>query len=116
MSERVPQLLIEDILIAIQSISEYISEYDLARFHEDKKTRDAVVRNLEIIGEAANRIPLAVREKYSALEWNKIIRSRHILIHEYADVDYEIVWRIVTVHLPEMDRVLKEILTTLNRE
>ncbi|WP_426295884.1 DUF86 domain-containing protein [Dyadobacter endophyticus] len=51
-----------------------------------------------------------VREQYPEIEWMRIIRSRHILVHDYAGIDYEIVWRIIEVHLPPLRNVLRDIL------
>lgn len=87
---------------------------ELNLFLEDKKTQSAIIRKLEVIGEASNRIPKEYRDSYSNIEWNKIIRTRHILIHEYEDVNLEIVWRIVTIHLPEVKKAINEILFSAN--
>ena len=113
MSNRVPALLIQDMLVAIHDIFEYTSSYTIEQFHSDKKTRAAVVRNLEIIGEAASRLPNTIKDSNPNVEWNRIIRSRHILIHEYSEVDYEVVWRIVTVHLPHLEKILTHLLNEL---
>ncbi len=113
MSEHAPLLFIKDMLGAIHDILEYTDSYTLEAFHADKKTQAAVVRNLEIIGEAANRLPESIKKSYPEIEWNKIIRSRHILIHEYSEVDYEVVWRIVSVHLPPLEKALETLLMDL---
>jgi uncharacterized protein with HEPN domain len=84
-------------LNAIQATSEFTEGIDYQSFLKDRKTRDAVVRNIQILGEAANRVPSAYRDQHSNVEWIKIIRSRHILVHDYFGVDYEIIWQIITV-------------------
>jgi uncharacterized protein with HEPN domain len=69
-------------------------------FMSDSKTLDAVVRNLEVIGEAAKKVPKEIQVKNPQVEWRKIASLRDILIHEYFGVDREIVWDIVENKLP----------------
>lgn len=110
MSERVPRLLLADILDSVEAILTYTSQMSYDEFLQDRKTKDAVVRNIAVIGEAAKRIPEAIKTKYPQVEWQRIIRSRHIVVHEYAGIDYEIVWRIIEVHLPDLRKAVAEIL------
>lgn len=86
---------IDDILQAITFIREYIKDMDYNAFEADRKTQDAVVRNLEIIGEAARAVPDEIRDKASQIEWYKIIALRNILIHEYFGVNLKIVWDVI---------------------
>lgn len=95
MSERVPRLLLADILDSVEAILSYTNQMSYEEFLADRKTKDAVARNIAVIGEAAKRIPDVVKTKYPLVEWQRIIRSRHIVVHEYAGVDYEIIWRIL---------------------
>jgi uncharacterized protein with HEPN domain len=111
MSERIPKLLLSDMLDAVQAIFEYTAGMDYEAFLRDRKTRDAVVRNLQVLGEAANRVPGMVKAQHPAIEWQRIVRSRHIIVHDYAGIDYEIVWRIVEVHLKPLEEALRQILT-----
>jgi uncharacterized protein with HEPN domain len=110
MSKRVPKILIEDILEAIGNIEEFTISINAEVFISDKKTQHAVIRNLEILGEASNRIPKVYRDTHPEVEWNRIIRTRHILIHEYDNVNLDILWRIITVHLPELKLALRTLL------
>jgi uncharacterized protein with HEPN domain len=71
---------------------------------------DAVIRNLEIIGEASNKIPKNIRDKYTSVPWDEMYRMRNKAIHEYFGVDYEIIWDIVSNYLPENLIHVKEIL------
>lgn len=108
MPERSSLLLLEDMLDAIASIRNYTEGMSYVEFLADKKTQDAVLRNLHVLGEAAKRVSQAIKETHPEVEWQRIIRSRHILVHDYFSVDYEIVWRIVEVHLqPLHDALLK---------
>ena len=79
-------------------------------FCNDEKTIDAVIRNLEIIGEAARRLPEEIRMKFADMEWHKIISLRNILIHEYPGIDLEIIWDIIENKLATLEEQIKEIL------
>ena len=113
MSERVPKLLLQDMLDSVETILDFTKGMTFENFVEDRKTRDACLRNLQIIGEAANRVPNFVKEQYQEVEWQRIIRSRHIIVHDYAGVDYEIVWRIIEIYLLPLKISLVEILEKL---
>lgn len=109
MSNRIPDLLLTDMLDSIQSIFEFIQEMNFDQFANDRKTKDAVVRNLLLLGEAANRFPKEFRDSHTEVEWSRIIRTRHILTHEYERVDYEVIWRIITLYLPPLYSVLDKL-------
>lgn len=81
----------------------------LEDFSKDRKTIDAVARNLEIMGEAANRLPDEFKEIHSDVEWYKIVGLRHRIVHEYFGVDLQIIWRILQKDLPELRRSLSQI-------
>jgi uncharacterized protein with HEPN domain len=102
MSERSAELLVEDMLEAIDRILAYTSTVDTQSFRLDDLIVDAVLRNLQVLGETAGHIPMEVRERFSEIEWSRIVRSRHIVVHHYLGVDHEIVWRIIEVHLPPL--------------
>lgn len=79
------RLQLDDILEAIERITEYTEGTNWDTFSSDRKTQDAVVRNLEIIGEAARNLPDEIKEQTPEIEWQKIIALRNILIHEYSE-------------------------------
>jgi len=110
MSKRSVDLLIDDILLAIARIEQYCKNLVFDIFSQDQKTIDAVVRNLEIIGEAANRLPDDFKEKYFEIEWHKIIGLRHRIVHDYFGIDIEIIWHILQKDLPEFKESLKQII------
>lgn len=89
------RLYLDDILEAIDNIRDYTANMDYEAFILDGKTRDAVVRNLEIIGEAAGRLPENVRSAAQEIEWRKIVGLRNILAHEYFSVSLPVVWDVV---------------------
>lgn len=71
---------------------------------------DAVIRNLEVIGEAVKQVPDSIREKYPSIEWRKIAGLRDILIHKYFDVNLEIVWGVVQSNIPILKTEIQQIL------
>ncbi len=89
----------DDMLVAIDKIKKYVDSLSYEHFSADEMRIDAVLRNLEIIGEAAGNIPLEVREKYPQIQWKKIVGLRNIIIREYFGVDMEIVWDIIENNL-----------------
>ncbi len=112
MSRRAAPLLLEDIWEAVEKIERYVAGLNHDAFVTDDKTVDSVVRNLEIIGEAANRIPKDFRTRHSEIDWRKIIGLRNRIVHDYFSIDIEIVWEIVQKDLP----ILKTKLSRLRRE
>ena len=78
-------------------------------FRNDGKTKDAVIRNLEIIGEAVNRIPKEIKRKYPNIPWQQIIGMRNKVIHEYFGVDVGILWKTIREDIPSFKRSIKKI-------
>ncbi|MCO6490690.1 MAG: DUF86 domain-containing protein [Phaeodactylibacter sp.] len=114
MSERSDKVLVEDMIEAARRILLFTEGMDFDSFSRDLKTSDAVLRNLQVLGEAAKMVSSETRDAYPEVEWSKIIRSRHIVVHEYFGVDFEIVWRIVEVHIPVLKRQLSLVLKKMN--
>jgi len=102
MSEKMREYLyyFEDIIKAISKIESYVSNVTYDEFCERPMIVDAVIRNFEIIGEAANKIPKKVRKKYPQVEWRETIGFRNVLIHNYFEVDVESVWDTVYKNIP----------------
>lgn len=88
----------------------YTQGVDLAYFVDDEKTFDAVVRNLEIIGEAAKHIPPEVQARYPGVEWRSIAGLRDIVAHEYFGIDDDLLWDIVADQVPELLEQVRRIL------
>lgn len=113
MSKRSSILLIQDMLEAIEKIRRYTEGLTTETFPTDEKSVDAVVRNLEIIGEAANRLPEDFTVQHSEVEWSKIVGLRNRIVHDYFGLDLQIVWQILQRDLPAFNNALVRILQTI---
>ena len=109
MPKRQIELYLADISLAIRRIEKYIKGFNITEFFNDPKTLDAVIRNLEIIGEAVKNIPPAVKKKYPKIPWAKIAGMRNKIIHEYFGIDEEIIWQTIKGDIPKLKRELKKI-------
>jgi uncharacterized protein with HEPN domain len=99
-STREWKLRIEDILEAIERIEQYTAGFGFEQWQQDQKTTDAVIRNFEIIGEAANHVPSQIQSLFPDVPWSKMKGIRNLLIHEYFGVDTEVIWKTVQEDLP----------------
>jgi uncharacterized protein with HEPN domain len=102
MSKRDAAVLLEDIRDAMRKVSDYVEGMDLAAFIADEKTVDAVVRNISVIGEAANQLPEEFRNRHPEIPWLQMAGMRNRIVHDYAGVDLEIVWRVISGSLPKL--------------
>jgi len=109
MSKRNPLLLISDMIESGQKILEYTAGLTFEQFVSDSKTVDAVIRNFEIIGEAANRLPEEFKDNHPDIEWHRIRGFRNRIVHDYSGIDYHIVWQIKEKFLPETIEKLSKI-------
>jgi Uncharacterized conserved protein len=106
---------LEDIEIACEKILRFTRQMDFSGFVGDERTYDAVIRNLEIIGEAAKRLPDETSKQISGIEWKKIKGLRDVIVHEYFGIDTEIVWNVVCNKIPELHVVIQEYRRNLQR-
>lgn len=104
------KLYLDDIAEAISKVQRYMRDVSFQQFSKDDQKVDAVIRNLEVIGEAVQRIPEEMRQKHSSIEWKQIAGLRDILIHEYFGIDKEIIWDIVQNKLPSLDASIRSLL------
>ena len=101
---------INDILSSIEEVSEFTSGMSPDEFMKDKKTVNAVIRSLEVLGEAARKVPDDLRIKAPHVPWKKMTGMRNKLIHEYFGVDLDIVWTVIKEELPPLSSPLKKLL------
>jgi len=102
--------LLEDMREAMESVISYTENITSEDFFSDKLISDAVIRNFEVMGEAAKNVPHKVQNKYPDIPWKKFQMLRNFLAHQYFGVDLNLVWRISKDHIPfhilEMDRII----------
>jgi uncharacterized protein with HEPN domain len=99
-----------DIIVAGESIARYLGGKTRADFDADEMFRAAVERKIEIIGEAACRISETFRAQHPMIPWRKVIGTRHVLAHDYDEVNTDIVWKIATEYVPELLSLIKPLL------
>jgi uncharacterized protein with HEPN domain len=100
MSKRTDREFLSDVREAIHRIASYVEKMDYSEFAADTKTQDAVIRNLEILGEAAKNLTEEFRAQYSDIPWKNMSGTRDRLIHHYFGVNLDIVWQVITIELP----------------
>jgi len=101
---------IEDILDAMVKAETLLADVDFAQFESDYRINFAVVRALEIIGEATKRLPEALREQYPDLPWKDMAGMRDRIIHGYDDINFRVVWDTVKIRIPTIKPKVKQIL------
>ncbi|MBD3253525.1 MAG: DUF86 domain-containing protein [Candidatus Lokiarchaeota archaeon] len=100
---------IDDMLDAISKIQKFLSDFDFETFSKDDKTQFAVIRALEIIGEASKKIPNHIKISYSDIPWREISGMRDKLIHDYFGVDIDVVWKTAVEDIPSVLHSLNQI-------
>lgn len=108
------RVYLEDILESVTRIEEYTRSSDFAVFERNTEQQDAVIRRLEIIGEAVKNLPEEVRQRYPDIPWKQIAGMRDVLIHEYSHVSLDRVWKVVTDHLGDLKKTTEKILSEQN--
>lgn len=96
------QAYLHDMIEACERIARFVTDRTLADYRSDDLLRSGVERQIEVVGEAARRLSNALREAHPEVPWRPIIAQRHILAHEYGDVEDELIWRVATVHVPAL--------------
>lgn len=116
MVERDYRDYLQDIVDSIIDTESFTESMTFEDFLKDKKTLNAVIRSIEIIGEASKNLSEEIKSKYAAIPWREIVSMRNRIAHEYFGIDYEIVWEIVRKDLPELKPKIEEILKDLNNK
>lgn len=101
---------LQDIISSIVDIAAFTKDMSYKAFLDDQKTKNAVVRSLEIIGEATKNIPDSIRNKNASIPWKKMAGMRDKIIHEYFGTDYQIVWKTAKKTLPKLKAKITAIL------
>ena len=107
MSVRPDSACLEDILEAIRRIQNYVGVMSYEQFREDTRTQDAVMRNMEILGEATKNISAAFRKKHTSVPWKQMAALRDRLIHHYFGVNLDIVWGVIQNELPNLAKEIE---------
>lgn len=114
--KRRSSLYIKDIIDAINKVEEFVENMDFDDFIKDDKTSSAVIRKIEIIGEATKQLSKDVRDKFRNIPWSAMAKTRDKIIHFYHGVDYEVIWKIIKEDLPPLKHQLEEIHEILLKE
>jgi uncharacterized protein with HEPN domain len=106
---------LRDILQSFRNASQFVEELSYEKFITDRKTVSAVIRELEIVGEATKQIPTSIKKKYPNIPWSDMAGMRDKLIHFYFGVDMEIIWKTVKVRIPELEPLIQDVLRDLEQ-
>ncbi len=110
MSKRSDFILLQDILEAIKNIDAFTDKMDYNEFSKDNKTNLAVLYSLTVIGEASNKLSTKFTLKYNQYDWRIVVAFRNRIVHDYAGVDFNLVWEVITKHLTELKNYTTSIL------
>jgi uncharacterized protein with HEPN domain len=97
-----------DMLDAARAVSKFVSSRTYHDYQNDRMLRNAVERNVEIIGEAASKIAKEFRDGHPEVPWQQIISQRHVLAHEYGELEDELLWKVATIRVPELIIILEK--------
>jgi uncharacterized protein with HEPN domain len=111
---RDPRERLRDVLEAVERIERYAAR-GRETFEGDELIQSWFVRHLQIIGEAVRTLPADVRERAPGLPWSKIVGMRHILVHDYFEIDADAVWEAIERDIPELKREIEQLLGTLDQ-
>lgn len=103
-------------LDSTQAILSFVKGKRRTSLDKERVLVSAILREFEIIGEAANRISKKTQEKFSEIPWKELVGMRNRLIHAYFDVDYDIIWKTIREYLPDFQKQLKAVIVSLSKE
>jgi len=109
------EIYIKDIIEYMERAENHIRNFQLDQFLKDDKTCDAVIRCIEVIGEAAKNIPEEIRTRYPSISWRDLAGMRDKIIHSYFTVDFETVWLVVKEDIPRLKPMVKKVLDKIEK-
>lgn len=115
MKKRDSRDYLHDILESVDDVESFVEGMSFEEFVKDRKTKNAVLRSIEVIGEASRQLPVALREKYPEVPWKEIIGMRDKLIHGYSGIDFETVWKATKEDVPSLKKLIQKILGDLEK-
>lgn len=110
-----PKIFIEHILECIERIEQYTKGVTKVEFLNSPQLQDAVIRRIEVIGEAVKNIPIETKDRYPNISWKRVAGMRDILIHEYFGVDLELTWKVAKEEILELKRKILEVKKDLEK-
>ena len=115
MSKRDWTIFLKDIQTHSKRIITYTKDLSEQEFFKDSKTYDAVMRNIQIIGEAIKHLPSEIRKEYKNIDWKKAAGMRDIVVHEYFGINKDIIWDVISNKIPELEKEVKKILKEIKK-
>jgi len=110
MNERIVSHFLDDIIEAIDAVERFVGQMDLEQFQNDEKTKRAIEREFEIIGEAVKRLPETITTNYPTTPWKAIAGMRDLLIHHYWNTEIDIIWKTIEDSLPTFKKTMLKII------
>ncbi|HSZ59563.1 MAG TPA: HepT-like ribonuclease domain-containing protein [Tepidisphaeraceae bacterium] len=101
-----------DMLTAARAVASFVTDRNFEQYERDLLLRSAVERQIEIIGEAARRITRAFRDQHPEIPWPRIMGQRHVLAHDYGEIEHDRIWRVATLHIPVLMGQLEPLVPT----
>lgn len=115
MKDRIYLDYVQDIIDSIRDIEDFVKGMKFEEFKKDRKTINAVVRSIEVIGEASKKLPASLTVHYPEVPWKKMAGMRDKLIHEYFGIDLEILWKVAKEDIRSIRPAIRQILRELKR-
>src|SRR3989344_3515438 len=116
MNEKSPSFFLRHIVESIELIKEFSEDLTKTELEKNKLKQSAIIRQIEIIGEAVKNLPIDFTSKYPFVSWSEIARARDKIVHHYFGIDLNIIWNIIEIQLPELKKDIEEIIKKEERK